>query len=124
MKKIVSLLIAMTLLISSVTAYAAEPRILAANPNLSFDGTTAECSVSCRGEKTTDKITATLTLYQGNTIVDSWSASGTFRVALSEKCSVKRGSSYKLTLTWSVNGVQQSTTSVTGRCSYESLMRT
>ena len=117
MKRIVSLLIALTLLISSVTAYAAEPRINAANPHLSFNGTTAECYVSCRGDKTTDKITATLTLYQGNTVVDSWSASGTSRVVLSEKCSVKRGNSYKLTLTWSVNGVQQSTTSVTGRCS-------
>lgn len=116
MKKIVLLLISLTLLITSVTAYAAEPRIMNASPDLSFVGTTAECTAYCRGDKATDKITATLTLYQGNTVVDSWSASGTFRVTISEKYSAKKGNSYKLTLSWSVNGVRQPTTSVTGRC--------
>lgn len=116
MKKRFLPLVMLLLLTLSVTAHAAQPYILTANPDLSFYGTTAECSVSCRGETTTDKIEATLTLYQGNTVVDSWSTSGTFRATISEECTVKRGTTYKLVLTWSVNGVPQSTNSVTGRC--------
>lgn len=116
MRKRVFPLVSLLLLTLSLTAHAAEPYALTANPDLSFEGTTAVCSVSCRGEKTTDKIVATLTLYQGNTVVDTWSDSGTFRVALSGECNVKSGVAYKLVLSWSVNGEAQTDLTVTGTC--------
>lgn len=87
-----------------------------ANPSLSFSGTTAYCSVVCRGDKTTDSISATLTLYQGSTEIDSWSNSGTFRVPVSGSCNVTSGVTYRLKLSWSVNGVSQPDVEVTNTC--------
>lgn len=70
---------ALLLLVLGLSAHAASIAY-DANPNLSFNGTTAYCFVVCRGDKTTDSISATLTLYQGSTEIDSWSNSGYFCV--------------------------------------------
>ncbi len=114
------LFLALLLLISlSVPAYATEtvePRAYAANPTLSFEGTTAICYVNCRSDNTSDRISATLTLYHGNTIVDSWSASGGFRVPVSGECEVESGETYVLELTWTVNGSSRVGGSVTKTC--------
>lgn len=116
MKKRIFPLAMLILLALCITAHAVEPYALTANPVLSFDGTTAECSVSCRGEKATDEIEVTLTLYRGNTIIDSWSESGTFRVTVSGECSVKSGVTYSLVMTWSVNGEAQTDVTITKTC--------
>ena len=87
-----------------------------ANPSLSFVGATAYCSVVCMGASTTDYISATLTLYQGSTVIGSWSGSGYFRVPVSGNCNVTSGVSYDLELTWSVNGSQQPGITVTNTC--------
>lgn len=61
-------------------------------------------------------ISAKLTLYQGNTYIDSWSAAGTYRVPVSGECTVKSGKTYRLVLTWSINGVAQPSESTTRKC--------
>ena len=63
-----------------------------------------------------DRISAKLTLYQGNTYIDSWSAAGTYRVPVSGECTVKSGKTYRLVLTWSINGVAQPSESTTRKC--------
>ena len=68
-------------------------RIARFTPKLSFSGNTATCSVSCRGDTSKDKIEAALTLYQGDTCVDSWSNSGAYRISISESYKVASGKS-------------------------------
>ena len=46
MKKAAALTILFVFLLSSITAYAAEPRAVTVRPSLSFDGTTALCEVT------------------------------------------------------------------------------
>jgi len=102
-------------LVLGITAHAAS-MAYDANPSLSFSGTTAYCSVICRGDKTTDSISAALTLYQGSTEIDSWSNSGSFCVPVFGSCGVVSGVTYRLKLTWSVNGVSQPDVEVTNTC--------
>lgn len=119
MRKCSFILVVLLVLSLCIPAYAAETvesRAYIANPTLSFDGTTAICFVNCRGEKTTDRISATLTLYHNGTYVDSWSGSGVFRVPVSGECEVESGETYELVLTWTVNGTSKPSESVTGTC--------
>ena len=64
MKRRILSLAALLLIVLSVTAQAAETR-MGGNPVLAFDGTTAQCTATCYGRSSSDKVTATLTLYQG-----------------------------------------------------------
>lgn len=115
-RKLCAIALMLILMLSlSLTAYAASTAY-SANPSLTFSGTTANCSVVCKGSKTTDSISATLTLYRGSTLVDSWSNSGTFRVPVSGSCGVVSGVTYRLELTWTVNNVAQPDISVTNTC--------
>ena len=104
------------LVFSCVVASAATPYALGANPTLSFDDEVAECYVECRGTSTNDRIEATLTLYRGSTVIDSWSKSGKGSITISETCDVVSGVTYRLAVSWSVNGVQQNTVGTTKTC--------
>ncbi len=115
MKRRLFLFLSLLFLILSMTAHAATTAYVA-NPSLSFSGTTAYCSVVCQGNKPTDSISATLTLYHGSSVVNSWSSSGKFCVPVSGNCTVTSGVTYRLELTWSVNGVSQPDISVTNNC--------
>ncbi|WP_458256083.1 hypothetical protein [Dysosmobacter welbionis] len=116
MKRRILSLAALLLIVLSVTAQAAETR-MGGNPVLAFDGTTAQCTATCYGRRSSDKVTATLTLYRGDTYVDSWSKTGTYRVHVSGETEVQRGKTYTLELTWTVNGDEQPPVSVSKRCS-------
>ena len=116
MRKRVFALAVPLLLLLALSAQALDARITRVEPVLDFNGTTASCSVSFRADNTKDKVTATLTLYQGNTYVDSWTDSGTGRVFISESCEVESGKSYRLVLTYSINGVAKPTKAVSGTC--------
>lgn len=115
MKKRLVLLLIMGVVFLSVAAQAIQPRVYS-YPLLSFDGRMANCSVTCRGDYSTDRVSATLSLYHGNALVDSWSGSGTYRVSVSGSCAVERGETYRLVLTWSVNGVSQPTEEIVDTC--------
>lgn len=116
MKRRILSLAALLLIALSVTAQAAESR-MGGNPVLSFDGTTAQCTATCYGRNTSDKVTATLTLYQGSAYVDSWSKTGTYWVNISGETEVQSGKTYTLEMTWAVNGEEQPPVSVSKRCS-------
>ena len=108
--------IAVMLVFSCAVASAVTPYALRANPTLSFHGGEAECYVVCRGENASDRIEATLTLYQGSRVIDSWSKSGRESVTISETCDVESGVTYRLAVEWSVNDVDQLTVGVTKTC--------
>ena len=101
---------------SAQTAQAAEPRAAGATLNLSFNGTTAICSAICKGDQTSDEIEATMTLYQGSTYVDSWSGSGTWKVTLSGQHRVTSGKTYRLEVSYTINGVEKPAVSTTNTC--------
>ena len=116
MKRRILSLVALLLIVLSVTVQATETR-MGGNPVLSFNGTTAQCTATCYGRSSSDKVTATLTLYQGGTYVDSWSKTGTYRVYISGETEVQSGKTYTLEMTWMVNGEEQTPVSVSKRCS-------
>lgn len=116
MRKRVFALAVPLLLLLTLSAQALDARITRVEPVLDFNGTTATCSVFFKADSTKDKAEATLTLYQGNTYVDSWEDSGTGRVSISESCKVERGKSYRLVLTYSINGVAKPAKAVSGTC--------
>lgn len=115
-----SLIWAILLLVSlTIPAYATdsvESRAFAANPSLYFEGTTAKCSVTCMGDKMSDRVSVTLTLYHEGEYVESWSTTGVYRVPLSGECDVVSGETYVLEVTWSVNGSSRPSASVTNTC--------
>jgi hypothetical protein len=55
-------------------------------------------------------------LYLGNTMVDSWSGSGSYSISISGKHKVTSGKSYRLELTYSINGVKKPTVSTMSTC--------
>lgn len=100
----------------TVSAQAIELRATGGTPSLVFNGTTAKCSAICGGGKSSDTVEATLTLYQGTTYIDSWNDSGKDSLNFSGSCKVERGKTYKLVLTYSVNGVEKPSVTVTNTC--------
>lgn len=100
----------------SISVQAVTLRAVNANPVSSFDGTTAVCYVNYRTANVNDKADVTLTLYRGNTVVDSWSESGTYRVYVSGECKVRSGVSYNLVMTHSINGRAQSPVTTIRTC--------
>ena len=116
MRKRVFALAVPLLLLLALSAQALDARITRVEPVLDFNGTTATCSVFFKADSTKDRAEATLTLYQGNTYVDSWTDSGTGRVFISESCEVESGKSYRLVLTYSINGTTKPDEATTGTC--------
>lgn len=104
------------LFILTLTAHAIDARMERVNLELYFDGTTAICSVSCKADGAKDKIEATITLYQGNSYVDSWSNTGTGLVFVSGDCDAESGKSYKLVVDYSINGTAKEQKSTTRTC--------
>jgi len=117
-KRISSALVPLLLvcILSAQVAQAAEQRASGGMPDLFFQGTTAICSAICQGNSTKDSLDVTLTLYQGNTRIDSWSKSGGWKVSLSEECIVEYGKTYRLEMAYSINGVAKPVVSVTNTC--------
>ncbi|MBQ9536107.1 MAG: hypothetical protein IJU78_09725 [Clostridia bacterium] len=132
MKKRIIVLTALLLAVLTATAWAADfrPAGISAHHNggtaniranskdisLSFSNGMADCSALVRGYSASDDVEATLTLYLGNNFIDSWSASGKFYTSVSGSCAVKSGRTYRLVLTWSINGVAQPQLTTTKTC--------
>lgn len=124
MKKLLSFVLALSILFSAVpvvfandlTTPADDPVVfeLSAHGSLSFSGTTANCSgtVTDVGKY----IVATMTLKHNGSTVASWSKSGTSVVTLSGSCSVVSGQSYTLVISGTSDGVPFSTTPFTRTC--------
>ena len=112
-KRLFSFTLALTLLLLFSAPVFAATQVNRVTPNLSFSGTTANCSVTVKGSGT---IHATLELWRGSTLVASWSGSGTNRVSISGSASVSRGQTYTLTVSGTVGGVAIQATPVTKTC--------
>lgn len=95
--------------------FAADVRAITGRPNLRINGTTAYCEATYRSGNKDTEISVTLTLKQGNDIIDSWSGSGKSLVIISETCTVEKGKTYDLILNATVDGKDQPEVSVSVR---------
>lgn len=88
-------------------AHAATARVIAVAPSLKFEGTTAICYVGITADRPSDKISASMELWQGNTLIDSWSGTGTWTLKLEKTATVSKNKTYELVVNYSVNGVDK-----------------
>lgn len=88
-------------------AHAATTRAIVVSPSLKFDGTTATCFVAITANKPTDKISATMELWQGDTFIDSWTGTGTWTLKMEKTATVSKNKTYDLIVSYSVNGVEK-----------------
>lgn len=107
----VFLIISMLLMLP---AHAATARVIVAAPSLKFDGTTATCFVRITADKPADKISATMELWQGDNLIDSWSGTGTWTLKLEKTATVSKNKTYDLIVSYSVNGVEKTPVSTSG----------
>lgn len=112
-KRIISLFL-FAVLFCGLTVSAVEPRWSVQNPQLEFDGTTASCVFT--HSSVGDTITATMKLWQRDTLIDSWTKTGTSVVNMSETCQVSRLKMYTLEVSGTCGGVAFGPVSVSKRC--------
>ena len=115
MKKSICLLLMAAIVLSTICfVFASE--MGNANTIVQFDinGTIGNCTAIVNSP--TDYIEATMELRRGATVIDSWDASGTGSVTLSETASLARGYSYTLIVYGTTNGTSFPAKSITKMC--------
>jgi hypothetical protein len=100
MRTIALVLVVILALSLSVSAAMTAPSI---TKSLTFNGTTANCSVSVRDSGKT--INVTMELLRGDVSLGIWSDSGTSLVTLDESLTVATGMIYTLKVYGTINGV-------------------
>lgn len=114
-KRIFPILFAFLMLFSS-TAYAASSRVAPVVPSISFNGTTATCTVFVYAEQMTDDIDAVIKLWQGSQCIKTWEKSSVGDLAFSGTATVSRGKTYQLTVDVTLAGNTQPRVSIQGTC--------
>lgn len=111
-------LIAFILVVIVITSFSvpvfAETRAARITPSLSFSGTTANCRVTVSASQ--QDIDATLELWDGNTMVNSWSKSGSSYVLVSGTHACVSGRYYTVKVSGTIDDVAFSTTGATVKC--------
>lgn len=79
---------------------------------LDFVGNTAVCSCEISTDYSSDWISATMELWKGNTLLNSWSSSGSEDISMNETANVTRYSAYRLKIHYSVNGIAQTSVEI------------
>ena len=110
-KRIICMMLLITMAFV-VPVNAASTRAITVVPDIEFDGTEATCTVRIVGDRTTDKIEATMELRQGSRLIDDWSASGNGFLEISKTATVARNTTYTLTVEYSVNGDSKTPVSI------------
>lgn len=115
MKRLISIVLVVVMLMAiPATAFAAPSRVASATPSLSFSGTTANCKVTIR--ESGKAISATMSLWDGNTCLDSWSGNGTSLLIISGSHEVVQGKTYTLKVTGTSGSTTLVVEPVSGKC--------
>ena len=104
MKKRTIAILALTIMAFAIPVCAATPRAINIMPDIVFDGNEATCTAQIAGDRVTDSISATMTLKQGNRVIDTWSGSGLGILSLRGTADVSRWVTYTLVVEATVNG--------------------
>lgn len=116
MKKI-ALLLAIVILVSvPLNVHAVTPRTLCLTPELTFDGTTANCVVKVAGDHITDELDLTVKLWKGSYNFKTWNVSGNGYIFFDETTTVWKGYTYVMTIDLTYNGVEKPRVSVVNTC--------
>ena len=100
-----------------ITASAVESRAMSIAPGLSFSGTTAYCDVTVSCDYSSDKISATMKLWEGNFCIATWTASGTGSLSMMKtKSNCISGQEYTLTVDVVINNVSKPRVHITRTC--------
>ena len=115
MRKVAMSLAVIMVLLLPMTAHAAS-RSIGIVPNLSFSGTTANCTVRVVADSFSHEIEATIKLWQGSTCVATWEEEGKGILSFSDTATVTKGKTYTLTVDAIVNDVAQPQASTSAKC--------
>lgn len=115
-KKWLFIMVLVLVVSSSFSSLAATSRIVSVVPKLTFSGTIANCSATVIANSSSDSIAVTVKLWQGTTCLKTWSDSGNGYLTFKGTKTVTNGKTYKLTVDATINGVKQSTASVSAKC--------
>ena len=113
LKRILLTIVLVSILASS-SVMSAAVRAISVTPTLTFTGTTAYCSV--RINEIGKQIEATLELWHGTILVDSWSGSATSYWVIARNHSVISGQTYTLKVSGTIDGIPFTGNSVTKTC--------
>lgn len=103
------------ILLIPVTAYASTHRALLINPRLQFEGMNAKCAVTIAAD-TNDEIQATIRLWKGSSLIETWNENGTSYLLFSDDILVTTTGIYTLTVDTSVNGYSKPQFSSSATC--------
>ena len=115
MKRIVTI-VALLALVFTLPTFAAQQRSPAIFPGISFSGTTATCTVDVYADNATDSIYLDAELWQGNTLVKSWSGSGQGDISSVRTATVTRGKAYTLKAYVTINNKDYPEVTITRTC--------
>lgn len=116
-KKVISLLLVLaTLFTCPLHSKAESLRASTVWPSLSFNGTTAQCSVSVTADKMSDSIEIVVKLWRNNICIKTWENSGIGYLIFNKSTIVTKGYTYILTADVTLDGVTQPTVSVSKFC--------
>lgn len=111
-KRVFVLFLALVMVFGLCINAMAAARATRISPNLSFNGKTANCSVTV---VKTGKLDVTLELRNGSELVDSWNETGTNYLTVSGSHAAVSGATYTLTAHGTAGG-SSFKESVTGTC--------
>lgn len=111
-KRLISLLFVFAVVMSLMANAAIQATQV--RPTLTFSGTTATCGVTVMDSG--KAIDATMELWYGSTLVDSWSGAATSRLTLTGTHSVVSGRTYTLTVSGTVGGIAFTGTPISKTC--------
>ena len=114
-KRLLAILLILCML-GSVMSIGAAARFDGGSISLSFSGNTANCGFNYFAENMNTTISVTLILWNGTTLVGSWSNSGTGYVTVSGTAAVTSGVTYRLAAYVVVNGDITPTIDKWGTC--------
>lgn len=116
MKRAALIVTILIVLIFPTPAQASTARASQVLPSLSFNGKTAECSVTILGEYAKDEIVVIVKLWKGSSCIETWNDSGTGHMEFSATKTVSSSGQYKLTADVTINGTALPTASAAAYC--------
>ena len=114
-RKLMAVILAMVLVLTQgMAAHAAEIRSTDVIPTLAFDGTTAECQVRITAPG--KKIVATLELWCGTVLIDSWPGTASTLLVINGSGTVVKGRTYTLKVSGTIGGETFQGTPISATC--------
>lgn len=114
MKQRVAICVLIMFLVCLVSVFAVEDRaVMTIYPNLSIRNDTAYCETTIVPSSESASVSATVTLWYGQTKLTTWQVKGVGTTVFSETYSVSRSGTYQLSVDVTINGTTYSDASTT-----------